>query len=211
MAISAGPEHYIAGATNKFVTITGKSIIGTLRDLQERSGELSAVLDRYMLRKEWEKRSLAVHFDVMLNLSDEEILRLVVAHNERFGPLLNGDISEYDFDQSRADIALCAKLAFYTRDPDQIDQIYRNSGLCRKDGKWDRKQSGSTYGRLTIEKALDLVVEQYGSKSASNADPSEEHESLTDKISRAQKQAAGADESRSTDKTLLEKAPVPER
>lgn len=82
-------------------------------------------------------------------------------------------------------MALCTKLAFYTRDPEQIDRIYRNSGLGRTDGKWDRVQSGSTYGRLTIEKALDMVCEQYHGREADTV-PQGKRETLGRQISRAQ-------------------------
>ena len=112
----------------------------------------------------------------------------MVEHSPRFGLLLDGDISDYDNDQSRADMALCTKLAFYTRDPDQIDRIYRNSGLGRTDGKWDRVQSGSTYGRLTIEKALDMVCEQYHGREADTV-PQDKRETLDLQISRAQETA----------------------
>lgn len=44
-------------------------------------------------------------------------------------------------------------LIFWTGgNASQIDRIYRNSSLMRD--KWDRKQSGSTYGQITINKCL---------------------------------------------------------
>lgn len=186
---SEGIEAYIAGATNKFVTITGKRLVGSPHDLQERSSQLSEVLETYMRRREWDREDQQKCEFTDLHLTDDEILRLVVEHSPRFGSLLDGDISDYDNDQSRADMALCTKLAFYTRDPDQIDRIYRNSGLGRTDGKWDRVQSGSTYGRLTIEKALDMVCEQYHSREADTA-PERKREALDSKISRARETAA---------------------
>lgn len=55
--------------------------------------------------------------------------------------------------QSEADMALCSILAFWCqKDFAQIDRIFRSSGLMRK--KWDRKQTGTTYGSLTINKAI---------------------------------------------------------
>ena len=185
---SEGIEAYIAGATNKFVTITGKRLVGSPHDLQERSDQLSEVLETYMRRREWDREERQEGEFTDLHLSDDEILRLMVEHSPRFGSLLNGDISDYDNDQSRADMALCTKLAFYTRDPDQIDRIYRNSGLGRTDGKWDRVQSGSTYGRLTIEKALDMVCEQYHGRGA-DAVSGGKREALDSQISRAQETA----------------------
>ena len=141
-----------------------------------------------MRRREWDMKGGQEKEFTDLHLSDDEILRLVVEHSPRFGSLLEGDISDYDNDQSRADMALCTKLAFYTRDPDQIDRIYRNSGLGRTDGKWDRVQSGSTYGHLTIEKALDMVCEQYHGRDA-YITPEGKHEPLDSQISRAQETA----------------------
>lgn len=185
---SEGIEAYIAGATNKFVTITGKRLVGSPHDLQERSSQLSEVLETYMRRREWDRGERQEGEFTDLHLTDDEILSMVVEHSPRFGSLLDGDISDYDNDQSRADMALCTKLAFYTRDPDQIDRIYRNSGLGRTDGKWDRVQSGSTYGRLTVEKALDMVCEQYHGKEADPV-PEGRREALDSQISRAQETA----------------------
>lgn len=185
---SEGIEAYVAGTTNKFVTITGKRLVGSPHDLQERSSQLSEVLETYMRRREWDREEGQGGVFTDLPLSDDEIRRLVVEHSPRFGSLLEGDISDYDNDQSRADMALCTKLAFYTRDPDQIDRIYRNSGIGRTDGKWDRVQSGSTYGRLTIEKALDMVCEQYYGRDADSV-LEEKHEPLDSQISRAQETA----------------------
>lgn len=185
---SEGIEAYVAGATNKFVTITGKRLVGSPHDLEERSSQLSEVLETYMRRREWDREGGQEKEFTDLHLSDDEILRLVVEHSPRFGSLLEGDISDYDNDRSRADMALCTKLAFYTRDPDQIDRIYRNSGLGRTDGKWDRVQSGSTYGRLTIEKALDIVCEQYHGKEEEPASVGK-REALEQQISRAREVA----------------------
>ncbi len=70
----------------------------------------------------------------------------------RFNALMQGDYSGY-VSQSEADMALCNMLAFWCRcDADMMDCIYRQSGLMRE--KWDRRQSGSTYGAITIQKAI---------------------------------------------------------
>jgi primase-polymerase (primpol)-like protein len=51
---------------------------------------------------------------------------------------------------SEADAALCSMLAFWTgRDPQRIDNLFRQSGLCRE--KWTRRED---YRRRTIEHAL---------------------------------------------------------
>jgi putative DNA primase/helicase len=44
-------------------------------------------------------------------------------------------------------------LAFWAgKDADQVDRLFRGSDLMRD--KWDSARGGSTYGRLTIEKAI---------------------------------------------------------
>ena len=78
--------------------------------------------------------------------------------------LLRGDFSGYS-SQSEADLALCNDLAFWCRrDATLMDGIFRLSGLMRD--KWDRRQSGSTYGALTIQKAISSCRNVYGDSTA---------------------------------------------
>ena len=97
-------------------------------------------------------------------LTDNQIIELAngSASGTKFRALWHGDTSQYDGDESRADAALCCMLAFYTKDAAQIDRLFRSSGLMR--AKWDRKTSGSTYGRITIEKAIATTTETYTPK-----------------------------------------------
>ena len=70
-----------------------------------------------------------------------------------FSDLMQGKWEQHYHSQSEADMAFCNILAFwFERDFDAIDNMFRSSGLMRD--KWDRKQSGSTYGAITIEKAI---------------------------------------------------------
>jgi primase-polymerase (primpol)-like protein len=57
--------------------------------------------------------------------------------------------------RSEADMALCAHLAWYSKDPDQIDRLFRRSGLMRD--KWDERHfaDGRTYGEVTISKVME--------------------------------------------------------
>lgn len=67
-----------------------------------------------------------------------------------------GDVSQYDGDESRADLALCAMLAFFTgANPVEIDHLFRSSALYRP--KWERDD----YRRMTIDKALSGKTEYY--------------------------------------------------
>ena len=74
--------------------------------------------------------------------------------------LFGGDMSAYDNDHSKADFALCQKLAFWTDcNPEQIDRLFRMSQLMRP--KWDEKRGEQTYAQRTIARAIDRTTETY--------------------------------------------------
>ena len=73
-------------------------------------------------------------------------------------------------DSSQADYELCSTLAWWTKDPNQIDRIFRSSGLIRD--KWDRKWGDSTYGWNTINKALQNCQGEYTGASPQKKRPS---------------------------------------
>ena len=95
-------------------------------------------------------------------LADAEILeKLFKAKNsEKFSQLNAGHWQGYN-SQSEAELAFCGILAFYSQNIEQIDRLYRKSGLYRD--KWDSKRGDSTYGRGTILEALANTVETYSS------------------------------------------------
>ncbi|PLS86750.1 MAG: hypothetical protein CYG60_05595 [Actinobacteria bacterium] len=66
-----------------------------------------------------------------------------------------GDTSGYDGDDSRADLALCSMLAFWTGDEHQLDRLFRRSGLYRE--KWER----ADYRERTIRKAIEDRAERW--------------------------------------------------
>lgn len=70
--------------------------------------------------------------------------------------LYNGDTSAYGNDASRADMALCNELAWFTyHNSQQVDRLFRQSGMYRD--KWDvihDPANKRTYGQMTIDKAL---------------------------------------------------------
>lgn len=86
----------------------------------------------------------------------------------KFSALYSGDISGYE-SPSEADMALCNMLAFWCQgDMQLMDEIFRSSGLMRE--KWDRKQSGTTYGAITLQKAVDSVTAGYSAHPPAEAD-----------------------------------------
>lgn len=148
---SLGLEVYIAGCTNKFVTCTGNVIADC--GYEERGEQLQEVLDRFMVRPERKTEPALPAGTVTL----EDTALIEKAQQSKggasFSALWAGDITGYG-SHSEADIALCNALAWWTnRDADRMDKLFRQSGLMRE--KWDRPQSGSTYGAITIQKAVD--------------------------------------------------------
>lgn len=100
-----------------------------------------------------------------------EILRLAFSakNGAQFRALYDGDTSAYG-SHSEADMALCNMLAFWCGcDAELMDGLFRSSGLMRE--KWDRKQAGSTYGALTIQKAIAGTRACYSPGSSENAEP----------------------------------------
>lgn len=72
---------------------------------------------------------------------------------QKFSALYGGDTSGYH-SPSEADMAFCNLLAFWCQGNIQLmDEIFRSSGLMRE--KWDRRQSGTTYGAITLQKAVE--------------------------------------------------------
>ncbi len=95
--------------------------------------------------------------------TDEELLRKArnAANGAMFGALYDrGDLSKYNGDESAADVALCNVLAFWTdRDAAVMDRLFRGSALMRP--KWDEQRGGTTYGAMTIARAIEGCGEGY--------------------------------------------------
>ena len=104
-------------------------------------------------------------------LSDEQVLRHArnAANGDKFMRLWSGDWSDYE-SRSEADFALLAILAFWTRgDRDQMDRLFRRSGLMRP--KWDSPRGAETYGSWSIGNILASPRAFYGG-SGGNGKPS---------------------------------------
>ena len=143
-----GLEIYIAGSTNKFVTVTGDVI--RAGQAEERTYEVLEVAQKYMRRP---VVNTELRPSEPTDLQDDEIIQRAAAARDgfKFMQLWSGDTFGYP-SQSDADMALCGILAFWTgRDPERMDALFRQSGLMRE--KWDARRGGQTYGEMTIDKA----------------------------------------------------------
>ncbi len=153
----AGIEVYVAGATNKYVTVTGERCENY--EFGDRTEELKQLLKKYMYRPETNARN-AINA-INSYLSENELINLAKSsrNGATFSSLWNGSTNGY-LSHSEADLALCSQLAFWTgKDEVLMDKLFRQSGLMRE--KWDRKQSGTTYGAITIGKAIQNCKDVY--------------------------------------------------
>lgn len=139
---------------SRFFTVTGRYFAGTPLTIEVRHVELAALHAEIFRRCEApappRARGRACRDE------DERLLaRARSAKNgRRFMDLYyRGETAAYAGDDSAADLALCGQLAFWCgRDPARIDRLFRHSALMRE--KWDSRRRDTTYGALTIAKAL---------------------------------------------------------
>lgn len=149
-------EMYDSG---RFFTVTGNNI-GEYTAVENCTEAIKPLHEKYLggARSEPAQRVIQT---APLPCSVSEVLEAAsrAKNGSRFQALYAGNCSEYT-SQSEADMAFCNMLAFWTgRNAALMDEIFRNSGLMRD--KWDRRQSGSTYGALTIQKACEQCGNVY--------------------------------------------------
>lgn len=140
-------ELYIGGITNRYAAFTGNIIED--KPLRNCTTAVLTTLDQGMRRKV--KVSDSRTADCGLEALDVIASLRTQKNGEKFAKLFDeGDISEYDEDDSRVDAALCSQIAFRTGDdPELIDAVFRRSALCRD--KWENRED---YREMTIRAAL---------------------------------------------------------
>lgn len=146
----------------RYFTMTGRTF-GTPRPLRDAQAALDALYEAFGRKDEKARQAAPVR---PLDMDDSTLIKKIEqsAGCARFAPLWRGDTGGYG-SHSEADLALCSILAFWTRcNADQMDRLFRSSGLMRD--KWDRRQSGSTYGALTIQKAISQCTQVYEPRTA---------------------------------------------
>ena len=147
---SKGIEMY---DNNRFFVMTGNKI-GNY-DIIDGSDKIKVLHDKYLsTKKEVVQTTVQVIKPVELNDNDVILKAQNSKSGIQFKLLFDGEWSALNYpSQSEADLAMCNLLAFWTgKDAEQMDRIFRMSGLYRD--KWDRRQSGTTYGSITIQTAI---------------------------------------------------------
>lgn len=149
-------EMYESG---RFFTVTGENV-GGFNAVSDCTEAIKPLHEKYLGGGRVEPVQRAVQ-PGELPCSAAEVLELArkAKNGCKFQSLFAGNFSEYT-SQSEADMAFCNMLAFWTGcNAALMDNIFRQSGLMRD--KWDRRQSGSTYGALTIQKAIEQCEQVY--------------------------------------------------
>ena len=157
---SIGLEIY---GTKRFCCMTG-DIISNSSELKDYQKELDEVCNKYLKREE---RVISNTYSYSVSLEDNQILDKAFKSKvgNKIARLYSGDISDYP-SHSNADLAFMAFMAFYTKNPSQLDSIMRSSGLYRD--KWDERRGKETYGSITINQAIRTVSDSYKPKRIEN-------------------------------------------
>ena len=137
----------------RYFTVTGRHFEGTRRSIEGRQEQLERVVRRVFEEPESTNGHKVPNPEVVSEFSDEDVIEKASAadNGEKFRRLWGGDASGYK-SSSEADAALCALLAFWAGpDPERIDALYRQSGLCRE--KWIKRED---YLRKTIACVLTM-------------------------------------------------------
>jgi putative DNA primase/helicase len=153
----ANIEVYSSG---RFFTVTGNHLEGTPTTIESRQPELDSFYRKYFGNDKPQQESIPKP-STPTSLTDQELIGKAThsKNGDKFKKLMEGDFSDYP-SWSEADLALCSMVTFWTGDNSaQIDRIFRQSGLMRD--KWDEKHGASTYGQMTIKKAIEGTTEFY--------------------------------------------------
>jgi hypothetical protein len=161
-----GKEHFGKKKNNleiyskvRYFTITGIRWNGCPPDIKEYTlEEIYRVCDSILKISRDDKQTTPI-VPTSAQLSDDEIINIAskAQNAQKFDSLMSGSKSEYNNDDSAADMALASLLSFYSDDPNQIERIMRRSGLRRS--KWDNHK---TYLKsMTIQKAIRDCTARY--------------------------------------------------
>ncbi len=170
LAGGAGIEVY---QDRRFFTVTGAHASGMPTTIEPLQGQLKAFLARELPRHStggvpmnehpffrtsnpsYRLGDYARHQPAEARATDDALLDgLRLRFRQAFCALFDrGDISAYDGDHSRADLALVNYLIQgFGPDPVRVDTVFRRSALMRP--KWDEYRGAQTYGQMTIAKGI---------------------------------------------------------
>jgi hypothetical protein len=141
--------------TGKVASLTGSLLSPETNTIRDAQAELDQLYIGYF--PELEKVEAQGSQIEARERSDQEVIDLARTgkSKEKFLRLWAGDKTDYKNDHSSADLGLCCILASLTKNPEQIDRVFRQSQLFRT--KWESKRGEGTYGSQTIQKSLEFI------------------------------------------------------
>lgn len=175
-------EMYDSG---RFFALTG-NVYQNRNEIFYREKELTDIYNKY-LGNQTTQNTYSYTFvkdrDYEYSLTDDEIINkaLKSKNKGKFSLLWNGEWEGVYESHSHADLAFASFLAFWSnKDKTQMDRIFRKSGLMRE--KWDRKQSGTTYGSIVLDKAIEGCKETYSTLPKNNSVENIQYDSETGEV-----------------------------
>ncbi|MDO6451745.1 phage/plasmid primase, P4 family [Oceanobacillus profundus] len=139
----------------RFFVMTGNKIGRYSEIIEDEMGKINYLHHKYIANNEIAITTGNRTDEQGNNLSINEIIKIASnsKNGMRFKLCLSGGWEQFYDSQSEADMAFANDLAFWTAcDYEKMDELFRQSSLYRE--KWDRKQSNSTYGEITLNKAI---------------------------------------------------------
>ena len=157
----------------RYFTWSNKHIKGTPETIEERQDQINELyFELFFIEEETPLPPPKQNEPILQATLPDDAALIRLAENARnghlFSQLWRGNISDYyqadsqETDHSRADLALCSLLAYWTqKEAIRIDRLFRQSALYRRE-KWDRPaRSGETYGEGTIRIAIATCPKVY--------------------------------------------------
>ena len=155
----SGVEMYFK---ERYFTVTGVPYKNCVNQIAEDNSAIEWIHKTYIKPRSPKKKE--TYKIGSTGLGDDRILQL--ARNgefaAEFNQLWSGNWQGKFPSQSEADFALCKHLAYWSgKNEEQIDRLFRQSGLMRT--KWDESRSndGRTYGTKTIDAACSKQKKVY--------------------------------------------------
>lgn len=139
----------------RYFTFTGRSWDENPRPIRDVDADVRAIIAAI-------KKDVPVNGHTpTISLSLQQRLDMALK-DPKTESLFWGNTLEYGGDDSAADMALCAKLAYYAITQTDLDAMFRQSKLMRP--KWDEMRGHDTYGNITAGKAISGCRRFLGSK-----------------------------------------------
>lgn len=141
----------------RFMTITGNHVENTPMTINERDKEILQIHQVVFSSQANCGAGVSHRKQRELEFDDDDLMELASnsENGDKFEALFDGEWSLYYSSHSEADCAFASMLAFWSGwNIEQMDRIFRQSGLYRD--KWDKRHyaDGRTYGQGVLQAAI---------------------------------------------------------